>query len=811
MPQFTFSKSVVIGLLFCFQASVFAQLKDAKIEGQIVNQKDEPVAFSTLAFYKADSILVKGIVSDQNGDFIIENIGAGNYYLTVQNLEYENFHTDIISITFGEVKKLPVIRLTPNQVELSEVTVSASRQLVEILPDRIVFNVSSSVNASGNNGLELLRKAPGVIVDPDNNIILQGKSGVRIFINGRPSRLSGTDLATLLESMQSDNIELIELITNPSAKYEAEGNAGIINIKLKTNINLGYNGTLISNYSLGTEPRLSNGATINYGKGKLGITANATRFDNKFYEGFADNKIQSDYDLTLKSTDISTRTGYNMTSSVTYDFNDKHSVNFSGGAILTSGDDNLISTTKIIDTRDQAANELLSSKSLTDFQSANYNFNVNYMWNLSEDATWSTDASYGSFDKDNSIYQPNIYYDASGTTALREVNNQFDPDTHINLYSIKTDYEKTFEVFKLSIGGKYYKVETENQFIVSDVDNGNAIVNDLKSNTFNYTEEVFAAYLITDFTLFEDLKVSTGMRLEQTVSQGILESTLATENDNVNRNYFNYFPNMSLAYAKNKSEISLGYGKRITRPNYQDLNPFESKTSELVIWKGNPFLRPNYITNYQLTYSWNHTLVISNTYSVTEGFFARILEIVDETSTIIAPRNMRKSTTNGLSISYPLEVAKWWELSAFFVYNHSTFEGSFDNADISIKTDIYNARIQNTFNLPWDLTMSVSSYYNSPWIWRGSIVIEAFYGIDFGIKKDFFDDKLQVRLTGSDIFNTGSDFGYNGDYGGILIKGVYSGDNHRFGGGLTYKFGNQKIENRKRSGGLKDELDRISN
>ncbi len=805
------SYRVYIALIpFFLILNLSAQDRSAQISGQLMNQNNEPIPYSTVALLDSDSVVRAGVVSDYNGEYLLQKINAGTYRIIIKNLEYETHVIPPFSLKESEIKRIPTVTLEMASIKIDEVVVTGKRELVEVHPDKMVFNVSSTVNASGSNGLELLGKAPGVMIDPDNNIILQGKSGVRIFINGRPSRLSGPDLATLLQSMQSDNIESIELITNPSAKYEAEGNGGIINIKLKNNINLGYNGNIISSYTKGSAPRMSNGATFNYGKNKIGFNLNVTHFDNVFQEGFIDTKLQSGYELNLNSLENMNRNGLNITSGLDYTFNEKHAISFTGAGVLTDGDYNLLSNTRIIEQQTPFTEELLVSKTLTNYVSQNFNYNLNYTWNMSESALISMDLSYGSFEKDNHIDQPNTYFEADGMTAIREVNNAFDPFTQIDLYSIKADIEKSFEKLKLSAGTKYYQVLTENEFLVSDVVGGESTVNVDKSNTFNYTEKVLAFYFVGDYQLSEKLKTSAGLRVENTASEGVLESTQETGNDIVIRNYTNYFLNMSMSYTHNKSEISLGYGNRITRPSYQDLNPFENKTSELVIWKGNPFLKPNYTTNYQITYAYNHSLVISNTFSITEGYFARLLEIVDETSTFIVPRNMRKTSTNGLSVSFPITISEWWDASAFLVYNHSTYSGEFDNATINIKTDIYNIRMQNNIILPGDITMNLSAVYNSPWIWRGSIVIDRNYGLDLGFKKDFFDEKLQVRLTGTDIFNTRSDFPYTGDYGGIDMRGIYKSDNQRFGFGLTYKFGNQKIKNSRKKGGLDAELNRIS-
>jgi hypothetical protein len=786
-----------------------AQNQPGQIKGKLLNLSQEPVPYCTVALFDGDSVLIQGAITDVNGDFIIRNITAGDYKLMITNIEYETYTLPNLRISEGEVKEIGPVNLQVATDRMDEVLVTGKRELLEVHPDKIVYNVANSVNASGRNSLEVMRNAPGVMIDPDNNIILQGKSGVRIFINGRPSRLSGTDLTTLLQSMQSDNIEAIEVITNPSAKYEAEGNGGIINIRLKNNINLGYNGNFNHSSSIGKEPRISNGATFNYGKGKLGFSANVTRFDNVFARGFIDNRTQEGYEVRMRNSDRSISQGFNVSTSLTYTMNDKHSVNFSGAGVLTDGDYTINALTDIYREADPAIDQLLVSRTLTDLNSDNLNYNLNHQWKLSESSSLSTDLSYGNFLKDSRIYQPNTYFEADGTTEIAEVNNGFDTDTNIDLYSFKTDYEKSFKKLNLSAGFKYYQVETVNDFIVSNVVDGEYFIDEARSNTFSYTEKVAAAYLNSKFSFSEKLKANIGVRVENTASQGILESEVATENDNVKRNYTNFFPNVGLSYNEGKSDFNLGYGRRIARPNYQQLNPFEQKESELFIWKGNPFLSPSYTTNYQLTYSFDKALVISNTYSVTEGYFATINE-VDGAIAYFVPQNMQNTTNYAVSVSYPLQIAKWWEASYFVTYSRTSYEGDFAEATIDLDAHIYSATTQNSFKLPLGLTMDVRLFYNSPWIWRGSVEIAANSGVDIGLKKVLFKDKLQLIVTANDLFNGYTDYPYSGEYGGMTMQGIRSFDNQRVGFTLTYKFGNQQIKSSKRKGGLDDELNRIS-
>jgi len=694
---------IIFMITFTFSSfTLLSQNKSAEITGRLLNLNQEPVPYSTIALFDSDSVLIRGAISDADGNFILQNIVAGTYKLMITNIEYETYVVPVLTLSEGEVKEIGTLNLQESKGRMDEVLVTGKRQMIEVHPDKLVFNVANSVNSSGKNGLELMRNAPGVMLDPDNNIILQGQSGVRIFINGRPSRLSGSDLATMLQSMQSDNIEAIEVITNPSAKYEAEGNGGIINIRLKSNINLGYNGNFTHSSSMGKAPQMSNGATLNYGKGKLGFTANITRFDNDFAQGFIDNRVQEGFQVGLRNSESRKEEGFNISTSVTYTMNDKHSVNFSGGAILTDGDYGIEAVTDISRETTPPIDQVLISRTLTDLNADNLNYNLNHQWKLSKSSSLSTDLSYGSFLKDSRIYQPNTYFEEDGTSEIAEVNNGFDINSDIDLYSIKTDYEKTFEKFNVSAGFKYYQVETVNDFIVSDVVNGEYFMDEARSNIFNYTEKVAAAYLNSNINFSENLKANVGLRVENTGSQGILESSVATENDNVKRNYTNFFPNIGLSYKKGKSDITAGYGRRIARPNYQQLNPFEQKESELFIFKGNPFLSPSYTTNYQLTYSFDRALVISSTYSITQGFFATINETEGAVAFFI-PQNMQNTTNAGLTVSYPLQIAKWWEASYYVTYNFRTYDGDFAEANINIDAHIYSGATQNSFKLPWGL------------------------------------------------------------------------------------------------------------
>lgn len=790
--------------------AAFAQ---TQVQGRVTDQAGAPLSFANVILLSApDSTFVVGAVADEQGAFQFDGLSPGDFQCTVSMVGYPTSQSVPFQLLEQPgIKTLGDIMLS-GSADLAEVEVVARKAMVEARAGMLVFNVSASPSNSGLNGLDLLRRAPGVSVDMDNNILLLGKAGVQIHINGSPSRLSGSDLATFLQNMSSDNIEAIEIISNPSARYDAEGNAGIINLRLKKNPALGFNGNLNSSFTQGLYPRYSNGLTLNYGREHLRTTFELTRSENQGQDNFLDTKQQNGFILNLDSKEKTRNTGYNVALGLDAQLAEQHSLGFSGRAILSQDDNRLSSSTGIIMPGSDELDQLLVSQTLLDRSLRSYNFDLNYNWAISSGSNFSTDLSFGQFNTQGTTQQPNTFFAADEATVLDISNNAFDADTYIDLWSAKADYEKSWEGLKLSTGGKWAYITTDNRFAFFNIQ-ANEPVPDLdKSNDFSYTERVAAAYAVLDAQLGPSLKVSAGLRVENTASRGRLMSQQALEDTDVTRNYTNFFPNLSLSFSDNDEHaLSISVGRRITRPNYQNLNPFESPLSELVAWKGNPFLRPSYTTNYQATYAYRQKLTLTSQYSETEDFFASIFEITNENGNIIIPRNMARATRFNLSASYPLAVNKYWEFFAFLDGGHRTYNGDLEGTDIDLSITTWSFRVQNNFQLPWGMLFDLTYERYSDWIWRGSIRVRGNHILDMGIRKDFLNQSLQVRLTGADVLRTNSDYFYNGNYGGLDIDGVRTFDNQRFGAGITWKFGNQKVKAaQRRKGAMEDELRRLN-
>ncbi len=783
----------------------------SQIKGVVLDPEMKPSQFSTVVLTNQDTVFIKGMLSDNAGSFNFDKLDPGKYFIMVRNLEFNTHISDIIDLTVNPNVTLETILLKTKVNGLAEIVVKGEKALIEIKPDKMVYNVSASANASGNNGIELLSKTPGVIVDLDKNIVLQGKSGVRIYINGRPTRLSGSDLTNLLEGMRSDDIESIDIITNPSAKYEAEGSGGVIDIKLKRNTAGGSNGNVIANYSKGTYARSSIGTTLNINGEKINFYSNINYSDFNYQVDFVESTEMEKYLIDLKSYSQNFRKGINLTGGMDYKINSESIVGIDIKALINSRDAELESNTYIHDINNINPTERLNSQVVDISPTDNYNMNLYYNFKPNGSANFSADLSLGRYTNDNNTRQPNVYYDTNDN-MLRSINNEYDANKVIEIMSAKIDYEKRVNKLSFGAGAKYSYISTDNSLKFYDINNGQSDLNINRSNDFTYLEKIASSYLTFGAQFTDKINLNAGIRVENTSSLGELVSAVPTNNDVVPRNYTDWFPNVSLSYDDQKTHgVRISIGRRITRPNYQDLNPFESKLSEISWWRGNPFLKPNYITNYQLSYTFKRKLVISNNYSVTRDFFANLFEKVDDLATVMNPRNMDRVINNGLSASYSLRAFDWWSFTTFAIYNYFKYDGDLGETVIDLEAHTANFRIQNNFSLPKDIRFEASYFYSSPWIWRGSLNVQAYHQVDLGLKREFFKNRLLLQLTASDLLNTSSDYAYNSNYGGMKVDGVISFDSRRYGISATYKFGNQKMKsNKRKKSAMDDELDRIS-
>ena len=795
-------------LTFTMILLVSSSLIAQSLRGKIVDTKNQPIYLAAASLYQEDGkTFVKAAISNDQGIFVIKNIKTGSYKLIIEILGFEKYTSATFAFLESD-KDLGIIQLKVASETLNEVSIKAEKPIVQVQADKTVFNIQNSISAAGDSGFELLRKAPGVTVDNNDNIIVEGKTGVLIYIDDKPSVLRGEDLVNYLKTIQASDVESIEIITQPSSKYDAEGNAGIINIIFKRDKSLGTNGSLATGLTYGEFARYNNSVSFNNRNKKTSVYGS---FSNRFGESLNFiNLYRTQNDVIF---DAQTETIFDNNSNnarIGFDWYATKKSTF--GVILTGNfsksDANSSSRTPIIPVGNSQPDQVLVAGSNSENKTVNLYINGNYTYKIKKGASINFDVDYGRYERDRENLQPNRYFNGDETTLLSETVNFMITPINIDILTSKVDYEQNFLKGKLGVGAKYSKVVTDNQFDFFDRINNVDVLNEDRTNDFTYDEEVSAAYFNYNRKI-KKWNLQFGLRIEQTTSDGKLTSLIATQNDRVERKYTDWFPSGGLTYQMNrKNSLALTYSRRIQRPNYASLNPFEYKIDELSFSKGNPFLQPQYTDNLKFSHTYNYRLTTSLSYSFIKDYFAKVTEAVGQNQNFLTTRNVANQKVINVGISYPTKFNNWW--SIYFSVNayRSIFEAT--NTDfIPISQNTLSLYAQNTFKLPKGFKAEVSGWYSSPSIWGGTYRTKSLGSLNVALQKKIFNDKFTARLAFNDILFTSP---WQGDtqFGNLIINGDGGNDSRQVRLNLTYNFGRNEIKKaKKRTIGLEDEKNRL--
>jgi hypothetical protein len=710
------------------------------------------------------------------------------------------FYSKVVEVQNSEVS-LGELTMQKMEGALEGVVITSQKPIIEVRADKTILNVEGTINAQGQDAFELLRKSPGVIIDKDDNLSLAGKNGVQVFIDGKPSPLAGADLANYLKSMQASQIEAVELITNPSAKYEAAGNAGIINIKLKKNKSFGTNGSVNAGYAIGTFPKYNAGLSLNHRNKKINLFGNYNFNNGDNLSRFNSTSTRFDTLFEQKNRVIFQNNSHGFKAGMDYFVNNKTIIgavvngNLAGNDIRTAGP--MVFTYLPTNTVDR----ILEATNRNDIQRDNINANLNYRYAVTGGTELNIDADYGFFKIRSDQFQPNYYLDyPSRDTIYRAVYNMIAP-TDIDLYSVKADYEQNFKGGRLGIGGKIGYVNTDNDFQRYDVHGNSKVLDTLKSNTFAYKENINAVYVNYN-KAYKGFMVQFGLRMENTIAKGTSEGyrqlgngDYVTYDSSFKRNYTNLFPSASLTLNKNPmNQWSFSYSRRIDRPAYQDLNPFEFKLNEYTYMKGNTTLRPQYTNSFGVTHIFKYKLTTQLNYSHVKDIFAQIPDTVDKTKGFLYKENLATQDIVSLNVSYPFQY-KWYSFFATANAFYSYYKADFGGGDRNIKQGVFSFTyyMQNTFKLGKGWTGEISGYYSAPTLWQGVFKSNALGFVDMGIQKTLFQNKANLRIAVSDVFRTlkwrgsinftGANMVANGNWESRQLKINFS-----------YRFGNSQVK-----------------
>ena len=593
--------TILFLLLFSFSYS-----QTASIKGQLQDADGAAVVFANVALYNAaDSSLAKVETSDENGIFKMVDIAAGDYFLTATYVGSSDLTKPGISLTEGQLLDLGVLAFTPT-IELTQATVTAQRAMVEVKPDRTVFNVEGTINSVGSDALELLRKAPGVTVDNNNNINVLGRAGVMVYVDGKRLPLGGEDLSNYLQNISAEQLDRFDIITSPGAKYEAEGNAGIIDIRLKKDKNHGANGTANVTLSKGELWQNNASFTGNFRNKKMNVFGQLGGADRERFDDMVFGNYQNGLFLDEINNHRTSRDNFNFRLGTDFFLAKNHTLGFLVSGGQTDGLHRSFNRITIADQNiPNDIDSILVANNRSNFNRDFNTYNINYRFDAGKDRSLNVDLDYGSYRNDSDRLQPNVYYDASEVDILSEFINTFETATDIDIYTFKLDYEESIFGGKLGIGTKLSRVATDNTFLVFDGANGSAVQDDSLSNIFNYDENVYAGYVNFARPLGKKWSFSAGLRTEVTDATGDLQAFVPElQEPPVDLNYVSWFPSAGLTWqVAPMHSLNLNYGRRINRPDYNVLNPFNNRMSELSYEKGNPTLSPEIVNNLELGYT----------------------------------------------------------------------------------------------------------------------------------------------------------------------------------------------------------------
>lgn len=805
--------SKILTLIGCMFLTAFVHAQ--RISGFVKDEKGKAIASASITLQQAkDSAIVKLSVTDKEGNFIYNNISAGKYFVSVVAVGYQKQSSLVFEL--GTIDfMVPAFNLQKAVKQLEGVTVTSKKPMIEVKADKTIVNIEGSINAQGSDAFELLRKSPGVTVDRDDNISLSGKNGVQIYIDGKPSPLSGKELADFLRSLNSNQIESIELITNPSAKYDAAGNAGIINIKLKKNKAYGTNGSVNAGYGIGIYGKYNAGLNLNHRNNNVNLFGNYS-FNNSTNENNMNlYRQQLDTLFDQKGTMTQKNTSNNFKAGLDYFINKYNTIGVIVSGNFNNNSMSNYSNTPITYMPTNTGYRLLIADNSSNGNRNNTNVNINYRHADTAGRELNMDADYGSYRLNNNQLQPNYYYNFSGSNELeRRVYNMIAP-SKIDIATFKTDYEQPFAKGKLGIGGKFSLVETTNNFERFNVFTSTKVLDTLRSNNFNYKENINAGYVNYN-RQYKGINIQLGVRVENTNATGTSTgykqngAGYANYDSTFKRNYTNLFPSAAITFNKNPmSQWSLSYSRRIDRPAYQDLNPFEFKLDEYTFQKGNTQLIPQYTNSFNLTHSYKYTLTTTLNYSHVKDVFTQLIDTAEKSKSFITKKNLATQDIVSVNISYPFQY-KWYSVFANMNMNYSRYKANFGaGRTIDLDAAAFNIYMQHSFKLGKGYTGEISGWYNSPSIWQGTFKSKSMGSVDAGLQKQILKGKGNLKLSVSDIFYTMRWSGTS-NFAGQLLTASGNWESRQFKINFSYRFGKLTVKSaRQRATGAEDESKRV--
>lgn len=805
-------------------AAMAGQAQTGRIIGRVEDPSQKPLEAITASLLRAkDSGLVKVELTDKTGSFTFNEVRSGSYLVMLTGSGYPKSYSKTVTNSIEKTEHdLGQMVLAPQPKEMKEISVVAKKPFIEQKIDKMVVNVDAAVTNAGTNVLEVLEKSPGITVDGDGKISLKGKQQVMIMIDGKPTYLGQAELTNLLKTMPSSSIEQIEIMTNPSAKYDAAGNSGIINLRTKKNKQYGFNGSVNANYTQGKYWRTNDNFNLNYRNGKLNVFANGGYSKwNSFQtldikRTFSDPNVPKQINAIFEQQMVSRslEDNFNMKLGADYYLTRKTTIGLVSTGLINPEKNWSNNKSYLMDAQGVTDSVVLAESSTTNkWKNGTLNLNFRHQFD-SAGREITADLDYASYSSGgNQVFVTSTLTPDMATILDDQQLRGYLP-VHIDIYAAKADYVQNAFKGKLETGVKSSFVTTKNAANYYNVKDQGESVDYGKTNMFDYEENIHAAYLNYS-RQFKKLGVQAGLRYEYTQMQGDQYGNPQRQDSSFSRGYGNLFPTVFISYKAGKNhQWGLNMGRRIDRPGYQDLNPFLFFIDPYTYQVGNPFLKPQFTNNIEVSHTFKGFLTTTLNYSKTKDFQTETFEQEklpngeDSYATIVRKGNIGKRDNAGIAVSLQVPVKKWWTAIIYSNFSYSKFEGPVNGemVDVDATTLLMNVNNQFKFNKGW--SAELSGFYRSRGA-EGQIIIDPMGQVAAGVAKQVLKGKGTLKLNVRDIFYTQVVTG-NMNFQNTAVEFRNARDSRAGTLSFTYRFGKpMKGMPQRKTGGAKDEQNRV--
>lgn len=752
-PKFSLTAILIFLLSFGFSQTTPSGPDQIPLLGKLVQAgNQQPLPFATVAVYAvADSSIVNNALTENDGTFSLD-LPPGTYYAEISYIGFADKTIPDITVAAGQAPiQLGAIAMQADAVALQEVEVRAEKSQMEFKLDRRVFNVGKDLTNAGNSAADILDNVPSVTVDPEGNVSLRGSQGVRILVNGKPSGLLSAGETEALLRMQGDIIQSVEVITNPSARYEAEGEAGIINIILKKNQEKGVNGSF----------GITAGHPANYG---ASYNLNLRRQNFNFFSNFGidyrrgpggglttqrffDNGTLTDYYSTERDQVRGGLGGYMQLGADWY-LNEKNILTTS--LLYRAGEDD--NDASVI-YRDFDGNQNIVGRTVRDIDETEKEHNLEASLDYTKtfnkkDQEWKTTFKYILDDETELAEYRQTSDETIGLLQQRSSNTE----DEIN-FLFQSDYVHPFtEKSKMEIGVRAAARTINNDFLVEEQENGEFVALPSFDDQLKYNENIYAAYLIGG-TEFGNFGFQGGVRAELSD----ITATLVRSEASNEQNYLSFFPSASLSYELTETQqLQLSYSRRLSRPYFRSLLPFSNFNDPRNNNIGNPNLRPEFTDSYELgflKYFDRGTMLSSVYYRNTSGVIEEIIIPGEDGTSIEYPVNLSTRNSYGLEFNFSYDMTDAWDVTTDFNFYRALINGQFENVDYSADTYSWNSRLNTSIQLGDPVQLQASFRYRAPRNTPQGRSLSS-GSVDLAGSIDMFAGKGTITVSCRDLFNT---------------------------------------------------------